>query len=175
MIGPPLPPLGPPHTRVGVGGALIRDGRVLVNRAFYRERFTLPGGFVDPGEGLERAIVREFEEETGVAVRVQRLLLVRHKVVGSDASDVYFAFGLEYLGGTAAARPPEIVEVREVPLPEALAAPWISELSRLAIRVAAQERAGWRRSAWTGGEVPGLVSEAYLPELPSDPDPTKGP
>jgi ADP-ribose pyrophosphatase YjhB (NUDIX family) len=158
-----LPPLPPPHTRLGVGGVLIRNGRVLVNRAVYRERFTIPSGFVEPGETLARAVVRELEEETGVTARIGRLLLVRHKVVRSDESDVYFAFELVHLQGEPAARPPEIAEIREVPLPEVARATWISELSRLAIGLAARPGAGWDPSHWAGGEVPGLATETYHP------------
>jgi 8-oxo-dGTP pyrophosphatase MutT (NUDIX family) len=142
---------------------LIRDGRVLVNRAVYRNRFTIPSGYVEPGESLEAALVREFEEETGVTVRVGPLLLTRHKVVSATESDVYFAFALEYVGGLPSARPPEIAEVREPPMAEAVGAPWISELSRMAIRLAAGTPDGWPRSPWKGGEVPGLASEAYHP------------
>jgi ADP-ribose pyrophosphatase YjhB (NUDIX family) len=161
-----MPPLPAPHTRLGVGGVLIRSGRVLVNRAVYRERFTIPSGFVDRGETLEAALVRELEEETGVTVRVGRLLLTRHKVVSAAESDVYFAFALEHLAGEPSARPPEIAEVREVPFAEAVAAPWIAELSRMAIRFAVEGGIGWPRSAWKGGEVPGLASEAYHPRSP---------
>ena len=147
-----------------MGGVLLRDGRALVNRAVYRSRFTIPSGYVERGESLESAVVREFEEETGVTVRVGRLLLTRHKVVREAESDVYFAFALEHVAGEPSARPPEIAEFREVPIAEALEAPWISELSRLAIRVAAGSDPGWPRSAWKGGEVPGFASEAYLPD-----------
>jgi len=161
VSNPPVPPLPPPHTRVGVGGALIRNGRALVNRAVYRTRFTVPSGYVEPGESLEAAVVREFEEETGVKVRVGPLLLTRHKVLADTESDVYFAFALQYISGEPTARPPEIAEVREVPLDEALAASWISELSRMVIRLARHEAEGWPRSPWKGGESPGRSSEAY--------------
>ena len=140
---------------------LIRDGRALVNRAVYRTRFTVPSGYVEPGESLEAAVVREFEEETGVKVRVGPLLLTRHKVLDEAQSDVYFAFALEYVSGTPTARPPEIAEVRDVPVDEALGATWISELSRMAIRLARHETLGWPRSPWNGGEAPGRASEAY--------------
>ncbi len=159
-----LAPLPPPHTRLGVGGVLIRDGRVLVNRAVYRDRFTLPSGYVEPGEALETALVREFEEETGVTPRVGPLLLTRHKVIRDSESDVYFAFLLDHVRGEPVARPPEIVEVREVRLAEAVDAPWISGLSRLAIRIASAKSGAWPRSPWNGGEVPGLATEAYHPE-----------
>jgi len=151
---------------VGVGGVLIRNGCALVNRAVYRTRFTVPSGYVEPGESLEQAVVREFEEETGVTVRVGSLLLTRHKVLAEDESDVYFAFALEYVSGVPSARPPEIAEFREVPLDEAMAATWISELSRMAIRLARNEDGGWPRSAWKGGEVPGRASEAFHPPGP---------
>lgn len=142
---------------------LLREGRVLVNRAVYRSRFTIPSGYVEAGEALQVALVREFEEETGVKASVGPLLLTRHKVVNAGESDVYFAFLLAHAAGTPTARPPEIAEVREPMIDEALSAPWISELSRLAIRLAGEHAQAWNRSNWPGGEVPGLVSETYHP------------
>ena len=158
-----LPPLPPPHSRVGGGGVLVRDGRVLVNRAVYRNRFTIPSGYVEPGETLEGAVVREFEEETGVTTRVGRQIMVRHKVVRTDESDVYFAFAVAHVAGEPVARPPEIAEVREVPCTEAVQATWISELSRRTIDRALRSDPGWSRSLRKGGEVPGLATEAYSP------------
>jgi len=172
---PPFPPLPAPHTRVGVGGVLIRQGRVLVNRAVYRTRFTIPSGYVDPGESLERALVRELEEETGLAVRVGRLLLTRHKVVDELQSDVYFAFALESHDGKPVARPPEIAEVREVPVAEATRAEWISELSRMAIGVGAEAAGGWTRIGWSGGEAPGRASEVYHPGFGTPSRPGRSP
>jgi ADP-ribose pyrophosphatase YjhB (NUDIX family) len=152
---------------VGVGGVLLRGGRVLVNRASYRERFTIPSGYVERGETLASALVREFEEETGVTPRVGPLLLTRHKVVDPDQSDVYLAFAVEHAAGEPVARPPEIAEVREVPLEEAASAEWISPLSRLAIRLGARRVGTWPRSAWDGGAAPGLGTEAFHPAEPA--------
>lgn len=141
----------------------MRNGKVLVNRAVYRSRFTIPSGYVEPGETLEAAVVREFEEETGVTTRVGPLLMARHKVVRPDESDVYFAFVVEHVAGEPTARPPEIAEVREVPIEEVPDATWISELSRLTIEAATRRSRAWSRSNWKGGEVPGLATEAYSP------------
>jgi 8-oxo-dGTP diphosphatase len=161
LTGRPLPPLPSPHTRVGVGGVMIRDGRALVNKAFYRSKFTVPSGYVDPGEPVEVALAREFLEETGVTVRVGPLLLTRHKVLSPVESDVYLAYAVEWTSGTPSARPPEIEEFREVPVAEAVAAPWISELSRRAIRLGARRGAAWPRSDLSGRDPPGSLTEAY--------------
>ncbi len=161
LTGQPLPPLPPPHTRVGVGGVLIRDGSVLVNKAFYRAKYTIPAGYVDPGEAAEGALVREFLEETGVRVRVGPLLLVRHKVLSPQESDLHLAYLVEWVEGEASARPPEIEASREVPVAEAVDAPWVAELSRRAIRLAARRVGLWPRSDLTGGEPPGSVTEAF--------------
>jgi 8-oxo-dGTP diphosphatase len=161
LTGQPLPPLPAPHTRLGVGGVLLRDGRALVNKAFYRNKFTIPSGYVDPGEPVESALAREFAEETGVVVRVGALVLTRHKVLTDGESDLYLAFAVSHVAGEPTPRPPEIEAVREVPLAEAVDAPWISELSRRAIRVAAERTGAWPRADLSGADQPGILTEAY--------------
>ena len=56
--------------------AVVRDGRdVLVTEQAEPEReFQLPGGGIDPGEGVLRALHRECLEETGWRIRVLRRL-----------------------------------------------------------------------------------------------------
>lgn len=55
----------------------LLDGRlVLVKRGNppFKGMHALPGGFVEVGETVERAVVREFLEETGLEARIVRLL-----------------------------------------------------------------------------------------------------
>jgi 8-oxo-dGTP diphosphatase len=50
------------------------DGIVLIKRKNPPSGWALPGGFVDYGESLEQAAVREAEEETSLKVRLVRQL-----------------------------------------------------------------------------------------------------
>ncbi len=50
------------------------QGIVLIERKYPPYGWALPGGFVDVGETLEQAAIREAQEETGLQVRLQVLL-----------------------------------------------------------------------------------------------------
>lgn len=119
-----------PRHYVGAVGALVdHEGRVLVARHAYRTDFPwgLPGGFVDPGETPPRAVVREFTEELGIDVEVERLLICdRVGVVERSIAPEHL--GLAYLcharGPLAPRLSHELVEVAWLPpgrLPYALA------------------------------------------------------
>ena len=60
--------------RVVVGGAVVRDGRVLAARRTAPPeaagRWEFPGGKVEPGEEPAAALVRELAEELGVDAEV---------------------------------------------------------------------------------------------------------
>jgi 8-oxo-dGTP diphosphatase len=62
------------RVQVVVGGALVRDGRVLASRRTEPPRLAglweFPGGKVEPGEDERSALVRELQEELGLAVVV---------------------------------------------------------------------------------------------------------
>lgn len=57
--------------------AVLRDeqGRVLIQRNHHGQ-WSLPAGAIEPGEAPAQAVVREVFEETGLYVRVERVLAV---------------------------------------------------------------------------------------------------
>lgn len=57
-------------------GILSRNGRILLCRSVPAGYFYLPGGHVEPGEAASEALVREFDEETGLAVAPGRCCLI---------------------------------------------------------------------------------------------------
>lgn len=68
---------GPKHPRVAVDGILIDRGKLIAIRRKYppfQGKLALPGGFVEYGERVEEAVVREYREETGLRTSVERLL-----------------------------------------------------------------------------------------------------
>lgn len=61
-----------------VAAVVVRDGQILVcqrrDKGAFPLKWEFPGGKVQPGETLERALVRELREELGVEARIGRLL-----------------------------------------------------------------------------------------------------
>ncbi len=53
-------------------GVLLRAGRVLVAAEWVGAVFAwkFPGGGVEDGETAQEAVIREFDEETGLAIRI---------------------------------------------------------------------------------------------------------
>ncbi|MDD5557027.1 MAG: NUDIX domain-containing protein [bacterium] len=104
--------------RIGATGALClctsavifdRCGKVLLTRRSDNGRWCLPGGHMEAGEGVEESCAREVREETGLEVRVGRLIGVYgspDRVVEYAGGDrfqmVVLSFEAEAVGGALA-------------------------------------------------------------------------
>ncbi len=68
--------------RIRVAGILVKDSKILLVRHEKNEKsyWLLPGGGVDFGESAEAALVREFQEEVGLSIRVGKLVLVHDSI-----------------------------------------------------------------------------------------------
>jgi ADP-ribose pyrophosphatase YjhB (NUDIX family) len=60
--------------KLDVRGVVFREGRILLVRERSDGRWTLPGGWADPGESPAEATVREVYEESGYRTRAVKLL-----------------------------------------------------------------------------------------------------
>jgi len=62
--------------RVGASSIIFDEsrGKILLTKRTDNGRWCLPGGGMDPGESIEEACVREAYEETGLHVKVTRLV-----------------------------------------------------------------------------------------------------
>lgn len=60
--------------KIDVRAAVFRDDTILLVQETEDDAWTLPGGWADPGESPSEAVERETREESGFAVKVNRLL-----------------------------------------------------------------------------------------------------
>ena len=87
---------------LGVGGAVIKDGKLLlVRRASRRGRgnWQIPGGFVEPDETMEQAVVREVAEESGVTAEVVGVLGIRSRYDADNGNSTYVILALRPVSG----------------------------------------------------------------------------
>ena len=73
----------PSRPLVGAGALVHRGNRVLLvkrRRPPNKGAWVFPGGLVELGESVEEAVIREVKEETGMTVKLERLLGVYTEV-----------------------------------------------------------------------------------------------
>lgn len=87
----------PNAPRVGVGGVIIKDGKILMIRRAFEPgagMWSIPGGMVEVGEKLSDACAREVEEETGLEVEILELINVFDMIDKDDQGKVQYHYVL---------------------------------------------------------------------------------
>lgn len=98
---------------LGVGGVVWNGEKILlVQRAYNPGKgvWTIPGGYVNQGESIGTAIVREILEETGIHTKPLSIIAVRDRPSDSPSQkhDTYIIFQMSLLGGILHAQPEEV-------------------------------------------------------------------
>jgi 8-oxo-dGTP diphosphatase len=73
----------PGHPRVGVGGIVVHNGHALLvrrGREPLKGKWSIPGGLVEVGEELQKAVQREIKEETGLDVDALEMVGVFERI-----------------------------------------------------------------------------------------------
>lgn len=124
----------PSQPVVGVGVVVVRPGGEILlverGRPPLAGYWSVPGGKVELGEATAAAAVREVEEETGVAVEIERLLTVVERMERAPDGRWRFHYVLvEYLARPlgAGAEPRAASDARQ--------ARWVGRAERAGLRL----------------------------------------
>ena len=97
----------PDSPRVAIGGVVFKDGGVLLvlrGKPPAHGEWAIPGGSVELGETLKKAVEREIREETGITVRAGEICHIFDAVKRDDEGRVRFHYVIidlmaEYVSG----------------------------------------------------------------------------
>lgn len=98
----PLPERYNSGYNIGVGGAVVKDGRLLlVRRASRRGKgnWQVPGGVIEPDEAIEDAVLREVQEEANITAKVVGVLGLRNRYDPDVGNSMYVVLLLEPVSG----------------------------------------------------------------------------
>jgi len=85
-----------------VDAVIVERGKILlIRRRFepFKGRWALPGGFVDDNETVEQAVEREALEETGLKVKVKKIIGVYSDPRRDRRGNITVAFLVKFVGG----------------------------------------------------------------------------
>ena len=94
----------------GVGIAILSGDKVLLTKREDFEVWCLPGGSVEDGETLAQTALREAREETGLEVRIERLVGIYSNPNWRNGGSHEIVFAASPVGGALSPDPREVIE-----------------------------------------------------------------
>ena len=130
-----------------VTGVVIYEGKVLLARHTYgggAGKLIVPGGYVEYNESPQDALVREYQEETGVTVVPRSIIGIRF-----NTHDWYVAFRADYVSGIPRSDGDENSEVIWVDVEQALSRDDVPDLTKKLIQSAVSDKDGLEKKEYT--------------------------
>lgn len=161
---------------IATGAVVVRNGGFLLiqRRSPTRTWWQIPGGYVEIGESIDDAVVREVQEETGITARVTDILGLRHSSGAPPArlvSNLYVVFRLEAIEGQPRGDGQESFDAGFFSQAEILDMEGVSAMSHWAIEKAlgAESHGGFQLQAYREGlHRPGFTLYGFeLPRFPA--------
>jgi 8-oxo-dGTP diphosphatase len=103
----------PRHLVVALVFIRQQDAILLVKQNYGAKYWSLPGGIVEPGESLDQAAIREVREETGLEVRINRVVGLYSK---PDEEALAITFDADVISGSLNQPTDEIAKCQFFPL-----------------------------------------------------------
>ena len=85
---------------MSVGALVIKEGKILLVRRKHnpgKGKWTNPGGYIEQTEHIEKSVIREVLEETGVTTKVKSIVMLGD--YPGRVHNIYIGFMMEYVEG----------------------------------------------------------------------------
>ena len=87
--------LYPKQPIAGVGAVVICDGKILLEKRKNdpgKGKWSIPGGLVELGEGVEQTVIREVKEETGLKVEKPEHIDIVDNIIRDSNGEIEYHF-----------------------------------------------------------------------------------